>query len=110
MSKAFDVYERVHRSHPDSIECLRFLVSLCDDVGSPHKKSGFEEKLRQAERNLTITTNSPSPVKPPSDPLHVSARAIPYETSLPFQPKTTSVPSHVDDWGQGALGEDLLPL
>ena len=106
--QAFDEYERIHRSHPDSVECLRFLVSLCEDVGSPHRKAGFEEKLRQAESNLTATTNGPS-AKPSSDLFHVS-HAISYETPLPFQPKTTTVPSHVDDWGHGALGEDLLPL
>lgn len=31
--QALDMYENIHRDHPDNIECLRYLVTICKDLG-----------------------------------------------------------------------------
>lgn len=42
------MYETIHRDHPDNIECLRYLVTICKDLG---KKEYYEysKMLKQIE-------------------------------------------------------------
>lgn len=30
---AFDIYSQIHDDFPENIECLRYLVHICDDLG-----------------------------------------------------------------------------
>lgn len=34
--RALELYEKVHGEHPDNAECLRYLVTICKDLGQPH--------------------------------------------------------------------------
>ena len=47
--KALDTYKAVHRRFPENVECLKFLVKLCSDMGL--KEAGeFALELKKAER------------------------------------------------------------
>ena len=43
--QALDMYEAIHKDHPDNIECLRYLVTICKDLG----KKDYSQKLKQYE-------------------------------------------------------------
>eukprot|EP01013_Petalomonas_cantuscygni_P031031 TRINITY_DN57153_c0_g1_i1.p1 TRINITY_DN57153_c0_g1~~TRINITY_DN57153_c0_g1_i1.p1 ORF type:complete len:801 (-),score=242.71 TRINITY_DN57153_c0_g1_i1:174-2576(-) len=47
------LYEAIHRRHPGNIECLRYLVHLCQDMG--HKEEGLEwhRKMKKLEDKQT---------------------------------------------------------
>jgi intraflagellar transport protein 88 len=47
--QALDLYESIHEKNPDNIECLRYLVTICKDLG---KKEYYEysKKLGKLER------------------------------------------------------------
>uniref|UniRef100_A0A914XBJ9 Intraflagellar transport 88 n=1 Tax=Plectus sambesii TaxID=2011161 RepID=A0A914XBJ9_9BILA len=47
--KALDTYKTIHRKFPDNIECLKFLVRLCTDLGMPEGKD-YANKLKKAEK------------------------------------------------------------
>ena len=42
------MYESINRDHPDNVECLRYLVTICKDLG---KKEYYEysKQLKQLE-------------------------------------------------------------
>lgn len=42
-------YKMIHRKFPDNIECLKFLVRICDDLGLTEVKE-YSEKLRKLEK------------------------------------------------------------
>ena len=31
--KAYELYEDIHREYPENLECLRYLVAICKDLG-----------------------------------------------------------------------------
>jgi intraflagellar transport protein 88 len=35
--KALELYEQIHSEHPENLECLRYLVAICKDLGRPHE-------------------------------------------------------------------------
>jgi intraflagellar transport protein 88 len=43
--KALKIYQAIYQEYPDNIECLRFLVLLCKDMGLD-----FEEYARELRR------------------------------------------------------------
>ncbi|CAI4226801.1 unnamed protein product [Auanema sp. JU1783] len=47
--KALDLYKNINRKFPENIECLKFLVRLCTDLGMPDA-ADFGEKLKKVER------------------------------------------------------------
>jgi len=49
---AFDIYRAIHNDFPDNIECLRYLVHICDDLGKKDQVHEYVVKLRKAERAL----------------------------------------------------------
>jgi len=49
---AFDIYRQIHSDFPDNIECLRYLVHICDDLGKKDQVHEYVVKLRKAERAL----------------------------------------------------------
>lgn len=112
LPEAFEYYAQIHQGHPESVECLRFLVQLCDELGKGQSKAEFEEKLRQSERTQTLLTQNQSLITQRDTPLKIK----PEKSATLFIPplradKAKPVQSlHADDWGEGALGEDLLPL
>ena len=40
----------IHADFPDNVECLRYLVHICDDLGKKDQVHEYVVKLRKAER------------------------------------------------------------
>ncbi|XP_053312410.1 intraflagellar transport protein 88 homolog [Spea bombifrons] len=51
--KALDTYKEIHRKFPDNVECLRFLVRLCTDIGLKEVQE-YATKLKKAEKMKEI--------------------------------------------------------
>lgn len=46
--QALDMYENIHKDHPDNIECLRYLVTICKDLGKKEYVE-YSKQLKQYE-------------------------------------------------------------
>jgi len=49
---AFEIYRAIHSDFPDNIECLRYLVHICDDLGKKDQSHDYVVKLRAVERAM----------------------------------------------------------
>ena len=49
--KAFELYEEIHRDYPDNLECLRYLVAICKDLGVQYGQ--YQTKLAKLERTYS---------------------------------------------------------
>jgi intraflagellar transport protein 88 len=47
--KALDTYKSIHRRFPDNVECLKFLVRLCTDLGMPEAKE-YANKAKKLDK------------------------------------------------------------
>jgi len=47
--KALDTYKNIHKKFPDNIECLKFLVKICSDMGLKEAMD-YAQELKKAER------------------------------------------------------------
>ncbi|GBN19818.1 Intraflagellar transport protein 88 [Araneus ventricosus] len=47
--QALEEYKSIHRKFPDDVECLRFLVRLCTDLGLK-EAAEYTNKLKKAEK------------------------------------------------------------
>lgn len=47
--KALETYQHIHRKFPDNVECLKFLVRLCTDLGLKDAQE-YANKLKKAEK------------------------------------------------------------
>ncbi|KAK7108172.1 hypothetical protein V1264_015957 [Littorina saxatilis] len=47
--KALETYQHIHRKFPDNVECLKFLVRLCTDLGLKDAQD-YANKLKKAEK------------------------------------------------------------
>jgi intraflagellar transport protein 88 len=34
--KALELYEIIHQEYPENVECLKYLVAICKDLGRPY--------------------------------------------------------------------------
>ncbi|XP_076445636.1 intraflagellar transport protein 88 homolog [Babylonia areolata] len=48
-NKALEVYQFIHKKFPDNVECLKFLVRLCTDLGMKEAQD-YATKLKKAEK------------------------------------------------------------
>jgi intraflagellar transport protein 88 len=54
--KALEYYEEIHAQYPENLECLRYLVAICKDLG--HHYDHYQKKLAKLERaNAARTQN-----------------------------------------------------
>ncbi|XP_045044013.1 intraflagellar transport protein 88 homolog isoform X2 [Desmodus rotundus] len=51
--KALDTYKDIHRKFPENVECLRFLVRLCTDIGLKEVQE-YATKLKRLEKKKEI--------------------------------------------------------
>ncbi|BFZ25395.1 hypothetical protein BsWGS_28434 [Bradybaena similaris] len=51
--KALETYKQIHRKFPDNVECLKFLVRLCTDLGLGDVLE-YATKLKKAEKNQEL--------------------------------------------------------
>lgn len=55
--KALELYERIHADHPDNVECLRYLVAICKDLGRPYDI--YQQKLSRLDSRDRGQTRGP---------------------------------------------------
>ena len=67
---AFEIYRLIHADFPDNVECLRYLVHICDDLG---KKDQVRVRVRLRVR-VRVRAN-PNPNPNPNLSLRASVRA-----------------------------------
>ncbi len=48
--KALQLYEEIHQDYPENLECLRYLVAICKDLGQRY--DGYQQKLVKLEREV----------------------------------------------------------
>lgn len=59
LSKAYELYLKIHEDHPDNIEALQYLEALCKDLGRNHEEYSRKlEKLRRNQPQPTMTSNA----------------------------------------------------
>ncbi|XP_033615829.1 intraflagellar transport protein 88 homolog isoform X2 [Fukomys damarensis] len=51
--KALDTYKNIHRKFPENVDCLRFLVRLCTDIGLKEVQE-YATKLKRLEKMKEI--------------------------------------------------------
>ncbi|RLN10489.1 hypothetical protein BBO99_00003667 [Phytophthora kernoviae] len=78
--KAMVLYEQIHQDYPENLECLRYLVAICKDLGQ--RCDGFQTKLAKLERDNAVNTKVP-----------------PQQQQAP--------PVDTDDWGDADVGNLL---
>jgi intraflagellar transport protein 88 len=54
--KALELYESIHAEHPDNLECLRYLVAICKDLGRPYDT--YQHKLSRLDRAAASQTQT----------------------------------------------------
>mmetsp|Transcript_18157 Transcript_18157/g.21753 ORF Transcript_18157/g.21753 Transcript_18157/m.21753 type:complete len:774 (-) Transcript_18157:386-2707(-) len=133
---ALNKYKEIHRSHPENVECLRYLVHICTDLGRKEEVHDYVVKLRKAERsqsqeqaarqamtqnaqNLSIRTNMEdeaagaggggTPASSPRGNQRSSPFRAPERPQGRALPTGDGAPKNDDEWGNGMLGDDLLP-
>uniref|UniRef100_A0A0G4I5A1 Uncharacterized protein n=2 Tax=Chromera velia TaxID=505693 RepID=A0A0G4I5A1_9ALVE len=131
--QALRLYEQIHREHPNDIECLRYLVTLCREVGHSDAEE-YQVALRRLERQAAAgglanggrdadpmgeaaSADGPDSTRPGSHRQTTEDEQRDYEEAMPpdkerakrilasaGQKKTDE-----DEWGDDDLGQDLLP-
>ena len=46
--KALELYQDIHKQYPENLECLRYLVAICKDLGTKHVE--YQRELTRLER------------------------------------------------------------
>ncbi|KAF4042494.1 Tetratricopeptide repeat [Phytophthora infestans] len=62
--KAMLLYEQIHQDYPENLECLRYLVAICKDLGQ--RCDGFQAKLAKLERDNAVNNQMPPQQQAPS--------------------------------------------
>jgi len=119
---ALSKYKEIHRSHPENVECLRYLVHICTDLGRKEEVHDYVVKLRKAERSAAQEPVTRAPAGSLSEDhaptRHAPRQAAPQESEedrfhAPARPQGRALPTKKnnddDEWGNGMLGDDLLP-
>ncbi|KAG2490865.1 hypothetical protein HYH03_010783 [Edaphochlamys debaryana] len=122
---ALGKYKQIHNMHPDNVECLRYLVHLCSELGRRAEAAEYTTKLKKAEKAaVPEATTAAAPAAAAAaasggggmgmgldDDLGQSA------VSAQNRGKKMVVKEHMgggkgdnDDWGNETLGDDLLPM
>ena len=120
--KALVIYKQIHASHPENVECLRYLVHICTDLNLKKEVQEYVMKLRKLERsNASQSTTGSSDIgsmmnghgdvtkaAAPESPINIG----PKMTKPSFQQAVATQQKQVDDddWGDDDLGDALLPM
>lgn len=126
--QALQKYKEIHRLHPDNVECLRYLVHLCTELGRREDAQDYITKLRKAEKNAQAEATAQAtrvqeqqgmhggmpggrggaPPPPAVDNGPDMAGHMPTGQGKKVMAKDGH--AHDDDWGNEELGDDLLPM
>ncbi|XP_054256290.1 intraflagellar transport protein 88 homolog isoform X5 [Indicator indicator] len=113
--KALEKYKVIHRKFPENVECLRFLVRLCTDMGLKEVQE-YMTKLKKVEKLKEIREQR---IKSGRDGSARSRREGSAGSDASYvdplgpqaeRPKTAARKrAEEDDFADEELGEDLLP-
>jgi len=119
--EALNKYLKIHQSHPDNVECLKYLVHLHTEMGQKDVHE-FVVKLRKAERTQAAKMSTTQAVLRSHDNNNMDSTFRPPDADSPFkaprnaakQVKMRASPLKAgnddDEWGNEELGDDLLPM
>eukprot|EP00891_Asterochloris_glomerata_P007067 jgi/Astpho2/7067/fgenesh1_pm.00107_%23_31_t len=82
--QALAEYRRIHAGHPLNVECLRYLIHICSDLGMKEDVQLYSERMRKAERLQQAEQKA--------------------------KKAQLTVGKEEDEWGTDELGDELLPL
>jgi len=124
LPQALSKYKEINVLHPDNVECLRYLVHLCTELGRRDDAQEFITRLRKAEKNqqaeqtavaTRMAASAASEEHGGGDrgfvddgPDMIGGGGIPSSRGKKVVAKADV--SQDDDWGKEQLGDDLLPM
>eukprot|EP00200_Dunaliella_tertiolecta_P002646 CAMPEP_0202352668 /NCGR_PEP_ID=MMETSP1126-20121109/8762_1 /ASSEMBLY_ACC=CAM_ASM_000457 /TAXON_ID=3047 /ORGANISM="Dunaliella tertiolecta, Strain CCMP1320" /LENGTH=799 /DNA_ID=CAMNT_0048944913 /DNA_START=62 /DNA_END=2461 /DNA_ORIENTATION=+ len=131
-------YKAIDAEHPNNVECLKYLVHLCTELGRRDDAQAYMERLRKAEKaqaaEATVVANTMAARQQQSEfaangqsgsggMMNGAGAAGPafiedsYQMSAGLNVPVSQgkkvvakVDGHNDDWGDEELGDDLLPM
>ncbi|XP_029385577.1 intraflagellar transport protein 88 homolog isoform X9 [Echeneis naucrates] len=117
--KALETYKDIHRKFPVNIECLRFLVRLCTDMGLKEVQE-YATKLKKVEkmkeiREQRVKSGREGSARGRKEGREGSAGSADASYVDPLGPQTdrpkTGAKKRIedDDFADEELGDDLLP-
>ena len=115
--QALELYEDINEKNPDNIECLRYLVTICKDLG---KKEYIEyskqlKKLERTQDQRMGMMQGPPPVYEPDYPqgnMNMPSMEPAYDKIQTQQPEKKYIQQKEeqdDDWGDDGDVDALLP-
>jgi len=134
--RALKLYEDIHRQHPQEVECLRYLITICKEMGLKYEH--YAAELKKLERMQELANPEPqgmrghdddedsggatrqasqSQLKPGFAEEVMDPEPAPFEVKAAPQQQKQSTRRLVatgkldddEDWGNDELGDDLLP-
>jgi len=111
-TRALELYEEIHEDYPDNLECLRYLVAICKDLG--HHYDHYQKKLSKLERANAAKTQTMGgggaltriggPMGAPQDAQNIPQRQVrqpPADTGGSEPPSNMAAPTHHAPAGGG---------
>lgn len=140
--QALGKYKEVHKTNPENIECLKYLVHLCTEMGRRPEAQEYHTKLNKAVKmanseataTAAATQQRQQQQQAGGDGGEHSGRGggqgmgsdlmrdmdesnigglganIPRSTGRKMVVKEKAEAKDSDEWGNGGLGDDLLPM
>lgn len=62
--QALELYKKVHAQAPENIECIRYLVNICNDLGLKDEMHEYLSKLRKLQKNDDSENDHSQQTKP----------------------------------------------
>jgi len=135
-TQALELYKKVHKQHPDNVECLMYMCTICKETNDPaydeyNKLLRIAERAQATEQNRYMKDEVQDPgdqpqrqagTETPTNSPGQQQRELGKDSALVNQKFNADVgdkskgaamnrgiTNDDDDWGDGELGDDLLP-
>lgn len=89
--KAMELYEEIHAKYPDNLECLRYLVAICKDLGHPYEQ--YQAKLVRLERTAAQSGGAGALSRAPPPQAAPASHDESHEDASPHGTATAAAPS-----------------
>ena len=106
---AFEIYRAINTDFPDNIECLRYLVHICDDLGKKDQSHDYVVKLRAVERALEQSGGGGPQYDEEYERQQVAAAASSGKGAGVSKKVTSGGGADEDMFADVDMGNDLLP-
>mmetsp|Transcript_14376 Transcript_14376/g.28067 ORF Transcript_14376/g.28067 Transcript_14376/m.28067 type:complete len:145 (+) Transcript_14376:193-627(+) len=130
-ANALELYKKIHKQHPDNVECLMYMCTICKETNDPNydeynKLLRIAERAQQTEQNRYMKEDVEQDVQragvgdtptnsPGRDPQRAGeSAALNAKFNQEISERTAGQTLNAgnkedDDWGDDDLGDDLLP-